>query len=250
MSEVLYPEWRQDNEHSRYPFSDSASLTADTNQVLDKDYILDMRIYPIGITDPVYVSRITRTSAYVSINFASGGGEFGGGLWDIGTLTENKLELFDENAVSIGIIVLSNSGKIALEGWPIGDHNFAQVATELVSTCVVPQPQVGIRGFLLDDGSFLSGNAAFVGGRGVWLSDDGGHMRIDITGDFGQFKDQCGNLESFVTIPPVKTINGEPPDENGNFLIVPSMDNGKAPIFRVQLELPNTLLITSIAARS
>jgi len=248
MPEILFPEWRKDNEHSRYPFIDSATLVSDTEQHLNQDAFLDLIWYPIGGEIPFYLYSIERTATAVEIVFSDVHGLTCTGSWTVGVLSGDiVLGLYDEYQRPVGTLIISNSGRIVLEGWPAEKHTFTIEAGEIVATCSVPQPHIGVRGFLLEDGSVLSGETAIVGGKGVWLSDDSGDIRIDFTGDFGQFREKCGEIFGGTIALAIKTINNQPPDESGNFLITPSNDNGNAPIFRIKLQPPSTLIISAIS---
>lgn len=245
MTLLLFPEWRDDNQHSRYPFVDSALLAADTGQMIDQDDIVDMRLNPVGFVAPFWLSRITRDAATVIVTFSDSDNHTCSAIWTVGD-TNPVVEVFDAYGRPCGVLVFSDTGKLKLEGWGQGFHNFTLEATELVSVCVVPQPQTGVRGFLDPNGNLNTGDVVLVGGPGVWLSQDSGRIRIDITGDFGLFKERCGQVTPEILQVPIKTINSETPDDNNNFLLTPSDDNGNKPIFRVKYEAPNTIYILPI----
>ena len=82
----------------------------------------------------------------------------------------------------------------------------------------IPTPEPGLRGLLTPGGDLFTGDVWIVGDNGVVVRDTGdGNIRIDIVGDPLFRRKLCGSVELFNTPNIIRTINGCPPDEHGNF---------------------------------
>ena len=101
---------------------------------------------------------------------------------------------------------------------------FTQAQTELASSCVVPLPQIGLRGFLLDDGSYFTGDIYLTGVDGIVLTvPQANTIRVDVLGDPYAKLDEC--TEEGIPVEPLcglKTIDGIAPDPvTGDFKVSP-----------------------------
>jgi hypothetical protein len=78
-------------------------------------------------------------------------------------------------------------------------------------------PSNGVSSFKDELNNTVSGEVWLVGENGVVVRTEGKNIRVDVVGD-PLFKRKVDN--SFVTPRFIKTINGIPPDEYGDFKIV------------------------------
>jgi len=62
----VYTQWRNANENVKYPFSTRATLTNDEVSITPEIFI-DARLYPVGGTETLHLSRITKTSTNLEI---------------------------------------------------------------------------------------------------------------------------------------------------------------------------------------
>jgi hypothetical protein len=223
VSEILYPEWRNNNQHVNYPFADTASLTNSDGRRINRDLFDDARLYPIGGEAGVFLSRIRVTGLEVTIFIGTVAvPELAFGTYQIAS-PPDELALVDSVGRPAGILVADSLrfGNVA-GAYGIGDTDFEQEQTEFDSSVVIPLPQQGLQGILLDDGTLLTGDIYLVGTDGIVLriDPDDGSIIIDTIGDpyaLAKACDQAGApLPGFCGL---KTINNIKPDAKGDFKI-------------------------------
>lgn len=170
VTDVRRPEWRAEHALSRYPFVDNATLTADTGDFIPETAFLDASLHVIGAGDRLRLTSITRNvdnaelvlgdaavarRAVCTIDMAS---------------PPDVLMFYDEHGRAAGTLITEAERLTFLRTWSEGTREFSAAATEFCVTCCVSIPDVGFRGFLLDDGSVFTGQILIVGERGVVLS--------------------------------------------------------------------------------
>lgn len=197
MSErVITPQWRKENEATKYPFSEAVTLTNSEGRVLLEGTFLDAALYPIGATAGLYLSSAVITFQTVTLylstltqpNIASA--EF--------PLISPPDEVVFSDAVGrpAGTLVTESRRLGVFQSWGVGTHSFFQEETEFAATCVFPTPEVGVRGILLETGELFVGDVWLVGGDGVVVratetnEPDGAggtrrvfQIRVDVVGD-------------------------------------------------------------------
>jgi hypothetical protein len=218
--QIIYPEWRNGNERIKYPFVDSATLTAESGDVLEPDLLLDARLYPIGGQAGLYISSISLDASGMTFHIGDDAiRSRATGFIDFNLPIPDEVPVYDSYERPAGILV-STSERFSLlrNQLPTGETVFSRKATEFVSSCAIPMPQVCLRGLVLNDGSFLTEDVYLVGDNGVVLEFDGDAIVIDLVGDpYASVKvceEETGNPQTYCGL---KTINGIPPDENGEF---------------------------------
>ncbi len=191
-----YPEWRAEQRRTKYPFADTATLTNGAGAFVADDAILDISLYPIGGRERMFLSRVLVEAAEITLYF----GDAGDKLRCSGTfsLTDppTVVALTDGFGRPAGLLVSESALLAQFQALGLGTHDFSVTATELCAVCVLPTPEPGVRGFLLDDGTIVAGDAWLVGGDGVVLTrtlaateDDCGNrvvsqvLLVDIVGD-------------------------------------------------------------------
>lgn len=219
---IIFPEFRHELEFTRYPFADAATLVAsNTRQELEQDIFLDASLYPIGVSVQLFISSVVVTSRRVTI-------------WLSDRLTNNiasstfdpldppeNLEFVDKYGRPAGILVSEAVRLSRFAAWESTEHMFAVQATEFVASCVIPVPGVGVRGLVAADGSMLTGDVWLIGDNGVVLSAvDDCTIRVDIVGDPLFVRRFCQQNDLFTTPRLLRTINGCPPDANGDYKLV------------------------------
>lgn len=198
---IVHPEWRSYFETTKYPFADTASLTNDED---DQNFIpegtfLDASLYPVGAGERLYLSKVVaNTAGSVTLYIGdSTDDEVASGVVDL-LDPPSSVRLTDAYGRPAGILVSEPTRLLSFQGWNTGTHTFSMAQTEFVARVCVPTPEVGVRGFELDDGSVLTGDVWFLGDDGVVLTPsvssepDPDHpgefrsvnvIRIDVVGD-------------------------------------------------------------------
>lgn len=215
---ILFPEFRDELEHTRYPFADSASLaTIDRAHTIELDTFLDASLYPIGAIDRVYISRITVASRRVVITIGDRVTAVLASASFDPLASPELLRFTDAYGRPAGLVVSDPLRLSRFGAWAPGVHQFDRGATEFVASAVIPTPEPGVRGLLTADDELFASDVWLVGDSGVVVSDDEGDIRVDIVGDSLFVRRQC--LPAALFTPPrfLLTINGCPPDAFGNF---------------------------------
>jgi len=216
---ILYPEFRDELEPTKYPFADDATLVSDnTSQEIDRDTFLDASVYPIGAGAGVYVSNITVTPRKITITLGDNRST-NLAVADFDPLNPKDVLLFEDSVGRPAGVIVSEVLRLSrFTAWESGSHDFSATATPLVASCVIPTPEPGVRGFVTEDGELFTGDVWIVGENGVVVSEDGDcNVRIDMVGDPLFVRKLCFPLDLFVPPLFVKTINGCTPDANGNY---------------------------------
>ena len=219
---VIFPEFRDQYEYTRYPFMDSASMTAQTKQVIDKDIFLDASLYPIGVDKGfVYIQSIEVQARRVTVILADvTKREKARTVFDP-LDPPDLLYVYDEYDRPAGVLVSEADRLTRFSSWATGVHTFATTATQFVPSCVIPTPEVGVRGILTEAGDLFTGDFIIVGDNGVVVrKEDDSVIRVDIVGDPLFRRKLCVPIDLFTTPGFVRTINDCPPDQYGNFNLV------------------------------
>lgn len=204
---VIFPEWRDANESTNYPFSDNVSLF-NGQRTVAQGVFLDAALWPVGSTGPLYLSRVTVGRTAVTLYVGDDATpELVSGTFDF-PVTKPVITLTDTYNRPAGSLVSETERLSVLAGWGTGDYTFTADQTEFVASVCFPQPGSAVRGILLDDGTLLDGEAWLVGDDGVVLRrervdrPDGETqdvIRIDVVGDPLFRRRLCSSLESFAT---------------------------------------------------
>jgi hypothetical protein len=236
--DITYAPWRDNNQKINYPFSDTARLFNDAGASLDRDLFDDARIYPVGGSVGLYLNRVTLAGPMVT--FAIGDPEHG----ELATTTYDanaapaELALVDAYGRPAGILV-SDAIRLAavVSRYGEGDTVFEPDETEFAPSVAIPLPQAGLRGVLLDDGAILASDVYLVGEDGVVVSYEDGAIRVDALGDPYALQKSCDDegapLPVFYGL---KTINGIPPDQNGDFKFSVGANMASEPILRLETD--------------
>lgn len=231
---ILFPEFRNENEFSRYPFADSASLLADSEQRIPVETFIDASIHPIGGRERMGILSITIRPRLVTIVIGDiAGNNLCAGSFDpLDPPTTIPLE--DQYGRAAGIL-LSEPLRLAIFAtWDIGVHTFSTGTAEFVASVTIPTPEIGVRGIMTEAGDLLTGDIWVVGDNGVVVREDGeGIIRVDIVGDPLFVRRLCAPSDQFTTPRFIQTINECSPDENGNFVLTVGDHFAETTIIRI-----------------
>lgn len=190
---VLYPQWRDEHENTKYPFGDAASLANAEGYVVLEGTFLDAALFPIGGRDGLYLSSVEVTHDAVTLWV----GDVGSKTLASGTFSlvapPSSLALLDEEGRPAGLLVSEAERLGVFQSWEVGTHVFKPEQTQFVASVCFPTPAPGVRGVLLDDGTLLTGDVWLVGDDGVVIREDDTRalvcatearvIRVDVVGD-------------------------------------------------------------------
>lgn len=240
MPRVLYPEFRQQLETTKYPFSARASLHNNAGQSIVEGSFLDAHLYPIGGKARLYLSKVTVTTTTMTFILGDEATpELASGVVSLGNL-ENNVILADSYGRPAGILISERVRLASFQAWGIGTHEFNVDQTEFAATCCMPTPEVAVRGILLEDGSVLSGQIWIVGDDGVVIRHDYevvpvscqqdmaavDVIRVDIVGDPLFRRRLCTDASLFNTPHPIRKIR----IVNGDYVFESSPEMGELTI--------------------
>jgi len=235
--EFFNSEWRKQNETIKYPFSSKSSLVNDAGMTIFEGVFVDASLYAIGGKDGTYISRIEVSFQTVTIWIGDSEEKFrASGTFSLVSMPEEValLDAFDRPA---GVLVSADARLNIFQSWAVGAYDFKSSQTEFAATVCIPTPEVGVRGFILEDGSFFAADVWLIGEDGVVLTTDvvmvpqrSGEskpynvIRVDIVGDPLFRRRLCVPVDLFESPNFIKQIRvihtgGEffcSPDEFGN----------------------------------
>ncbi len=214
---IIFPEFRDEFENTRYPFADGASLESQTDHRIQNDTFLDAALYPIGAGSRVQIARIRVTTREVTIVITDASRADRASATFDPMSPPDVLELEDNLGRPAGVLVSESLRLARFSSWNVGTHTFAQGAAEFAVSCVIPTPETGVRGVLDAAGRLYTGDLWLIGDNGVVLREEDGNIRVDIVGDPLFVRKLCEPIERFNAPNFIRTINGCPPDKYGNF---------------------------------
>lgn len=236
MPRVLYPQWRQEHQATRYPFGDEATLVNDEGYVLLEGTFLDAALFPVGGVEGLYLSSVEVTFEEVILTIGDRIEKSRCSARFPLVSPPDEIVLEDAYGRPAGLLI-SEAPRLGLfQGWETGVHAFEPAQTRFAATVCLPTPEDGLRGILLEDGTLLTGDVWLVGDDGVVLREEevslagpGAYrvVRVDVVGDPLYRRRLCepGSLfdtPSFITGLRVEHPGGSftcAPDGRGNLQI-------------------------------
>jgi len=242
MSKIVFGDWRDDNVQRKYPFADDATLSSDFLTIPNSLFI-DGRLYPIGGNETLYLNRVTREGSVITFAvFATGPGELATASYDVTAIPENgQLAFYDSYGRAAGMLLSTPDALQAFSGLNSGNYPFLAAETKFAPAVNVPQPDSGVRGFVLPSGEIMFGDVWIVGEDGVVVRrDEDGSLRVDVIGDPFAARKLCedevvGDEDTDATSPycPLETINGIPPDAWGNYKLIAGSNQSLSTLLRI-----------------
>lgn len=223
MTDVLFPQWRNAKLRTKYPFADDAPLRNASGDEIPSDLITDALVHPVGGSAGMWLSSLALSAGRALLRIGISdpiAGEVCFAVFDPALPTDD-LALEDPLGRAAGILVGSATGWDALRSSMIHDRAvFTSSESPLVPSVCVPVPSVGVDGFLLDDGTVLTGDVWLVGLDGIILRAEDGTIRVDAIGDpYALLRDCQAAGTPLPSFCGVKTINQIPPDAYGNWIL-------------------------------
>lgn len=260
----VFPQWRSDFSGTQYPFADTADLLNGDGDFFAEGVFLDASFYPVGGKSRMYISNVSISAEDCTITIGDSttadlcSGTFTLLAADESTVddeTDALIHFYDNYGRPAGVIVSTPLRLASFQAWSMGDHSFAAANTELVAKVCVPTPEIGVRGFLLDDGSVMANDVWMVGADGVVLTTETRYLKnscgeptayktivVHAVGDPLYRRRLCQDPDLFqtprmITSIVVRARNEEyelTPDENGEFKIVVGSNLVDDSVLRIQ----------------
>lgn len=267
---ITTTEWRKQNESTRYPFSSESSLQNDNGRKFEQNTFVDAILYPIGNSQSLHVTSVVINFQSVQISIGTvTRPDLATGSFEISALPE-QIPLYDEFGRPAGLLVSEAQRLGVFQSWGVGTHTFTPAQTEFCASCVIPTPDVGVRGVRLETGELFVGDVWLVGDNGVVLTLDNlaipitgevqarhvSRVKVNVVGDPLFRRRLCapGNLFStpnFVKRLRVLSATSEfiaVPDENGNINLTVANDLAVDTVLRV-ITTEEGLMIGTVGSR-
>lgn len=226
---ILFPDFRDEQGDSRYPFIDSAQLVADDGTTsIKRDTFIDAVFHVIGAGSRIYISSITVSTQKITITF---GDEINPDVAatefipnPIAAAESGGLAVHDSLGRPAGTLIVTKENLSLFTGWRVGRYEFDISATEFVSTVVIPAKEPGVRGVMPATKELITGDLWLIGADGVTLRHEGNQdgkeiIRVDVVGSPLFKRLACVPYDRFQAKNFVRTINNCPADEYGNFTL-------------------------------
>jgi hypothetical protein len=229
---ITTPEFRDQFAAPYYPFVDTARLTSTTGLKIDPAVFLDASLYPPGWERFLYLAAIRIDGTRVSIELQDGlNRSLATTVFD--SLQPPEILTFRDGSARIAGVLVADVNLLSLFGtWPPGTHTFQPQQTTFVVSVAIPTPDIGVRGIEIG-GDILAGDVWLVGDHVVLRTDGPDTIRMDLVGDPLFRRRLCDPIEQFDTPRFIRTVNGCPPDQNGNYNLNTGNHETDKPALRV-----------------
>lgn len=255
-----------------YPFTDTATLQSneDTPVQIPSGMFADAIMYAPGGNEQQYISTIVIQNGFITVTVSDAVNDLCSGTLDLSS-EDVQLVMTDTFGRPCGLILGNSNIAEFAGGLGDGKHTFNSEATELVSTCVVPQPQVYVDGFVVGTDLFAA-DVWLVGKNGVALelSSPDNALIVNVVGDPLFVRRSCE--QATLTQPSSSSVSGQPqapftaprslqkihvindntgdsfdlvPDEYGSIFISPGHNQATDNVFRAD-QLKNGLKLRAL----
>lgn len=215
MPRVIYQEYRDQFENSKYPFMDTANLKDSSGELIIPDNVfLDAGFcFPSGFP---YLSKIVINASSAVFTVESDGDE---ATCEV-SLSDlpDVLHFKTSSKKALGCLVSEAARLSWFASLPTGEYTFYPENTSFATRCNIPSRVLGVSTISADNSS-LSGDVWLVGADGVFLRKEGNAVRIDILGEVLYNRAKCNDPRAYKTPNYLRSINGVEPDAYGNIFI-------------------------------
>ena len=219
MDRISFPEWRDEQRKVKYPLAADATLFSQDGHVLPLGLLLDAKLYPIGWSGRLYLSQLTVDYKTVTFSITDSLQTVLITGSQLLTTPSDTVPLHDIRGRTSGVLVIDPTQLIVVRAWGAGNYVFDEGSAAFVMACCIPVADDCVRGFVLEDGSLVTGNCWLVGDNGVVLSvvqverqPAVGQalfvtgVRVDVVGDPLFVRHQCQAQEDYVAPNPLRGL--------------------------------------------
>ena len=252
MAKIIRQQFEDETPNQSYPFYDFATLVTGEGIQFPKQLFLDACFYPAGDNLNLYMSSVIVGPLKVVFEFSSEDGVIAKAAVANKTNVPDQITVKDQYDRQAGVIIFNPIEAKQLQTLELGVYSFNSDSAKISQNAIIPMPEETIRGFIVN-GEIFSEHVKFVGEDGVYFTEEDGVVRVDVIGDPYFLRKNCEdegvNVENFDTGPYLKTINGEAPNENGDFFFAIKEFGNELTVLRIQPQ-SGGLLIKLIGANT
>lgn len=251
---ILYPQFRDEQSSSRYPFADATTLrsTTDANVVIPGDMFVDAALFTIGANRRPYISSIVVATQRVTIVIgdASATNRASASYDPLKPPSDGLLAVEDGYGRPAGILLSTEDNLALFSSWAVGTYAFTVAATEFVASVAGPALEPGVRAIQPATAQLMTGDIWLIGDQGVVLRRENVNtIRVDIVGVPLFKRALCEPQTSNFPAPNyLKTINGCGPDDYGNFTFTATNQEVADSVLRIYPD--NGTIVIDTAGRS
>lgn len=243
---ILHPQFRDENQQSRYPFTDSSTLVSTEGYQLFQNWLVDALIYAPTVSAALSVTEIHIDGAEltVTVGLTSSGVTVCTGTINLESGPDGTVQLLDVYGRPAGVLLADPNSLTALRQFAISTVTFAPGAVDFVASVIVPSPEPGVRDFADTTHLPLPNDVWLVGENGVQLTrTDDNMIRVDIVGEPLFVRLTCANTATFSAPVFLQTINGIPPTDWGGFTIQVGRTLSTKPALRIYVDDTGAIVI-------
>lgn len=223
-------DWLWENSQRNYPLLDGVSRTSGAF-IIPNTFLLDLSVsVPSNLSLPFqdyYIHEISSFGTGYIVTIRNGATEVGKFSILSSTHTWGKAYPVyterDGNTQFIGSVVIGDLSDINLQ--PAGTHTFETEASRLQLRCVSTYVS-GLSGLKISkngvESNLITDTVVLRGGPNTRLSLEGNAITVDAIGD-KEFLQDCVCEGGREKGEPIRTINGQGPNQNGEFVLMPSI---------------------------
>lgn len=238
---ILFPQFRDEQSDSRYPFADRAALVSQERKLeIAHDTFIDASIHVIGGAQRAYISSIAVTPVLITITVgdATNKKTAAATFNPLAVPADGVLALIDIYGRPAGMLLSSALALSAFSAWPNETHTFKIADTEFVASVVIPANEPGVRALIGADNALVTGDIWLIGDRGVVLrASDAQTIKVDVVGEPLFQRVVCEPVSRFQpkTFLQTITVNGVTcgPDDYGNFALTATGHAASDTILRI-----------------
>jgi len=157
---TIFDEYYNENSLRNYPFEDQASLASTTAYVMPSNLFVDAMIYPMDTDGIPFISKIDMATNVITIADSVTQESIMTGSIGI----SDTVVLYDIYGRQLGMLVFG-AGRTGLQSGRV--YEFESEATRFATSCWFAVSQVGVQGFMLADGTLMTGEVTFEGRNGI-----------------------------------------------------------------------------------
>lgn len=246
MIPVTFQDWRAENAHSQYPFSDIATLVTTSGERLRAGMFIDAAIFVSRVAE-IRLTEMVCSASGVLLWFGDNTAPRHRKAQIDFSDTSDAIAITTSTGVQSGTLVIDRKKIIEITSWSLGTKLFRPGSSELVASALHPLPDKAVTSFDVPSGEVFSGDVWLVGENGVVLRHDNGAIRVDVVGDPLFRRKLCEPLTDFSPPRFLRSINGVEADSQQNFQFTISSTEVDKPSIRIFQSGDSALTIEQIS---
>jgi hypothetical protein len=200
---IVNRQYRDNLQLTRYPFQGTEPLITTSGAQVPDQLFLDLAIMVTEETVAVALTQIVVASATAIASFSDNNGTVVA-IANLSTVDGQGQVVLMKGSLQVGYALVSLNAVTIVNGWPAGTYT---LDAPILSHLLVISDPAWLAGYLLPDGTVLTGDVYLVADHGLWLNHTSTGFQFNVTGDPYTVRTAAAVLTA---------LNGVAPDSNGN----------------------------------